>query len=427
MLKRTPSNSADLMWGDRLVITGDGVYFRSRRLSLCVEGILRRYPRLFLKEVELSKLLIGGEHGVPSAIYARLTGDLMRPSRPILESPHVQLLKAYREEGDGVFAPGRFEATAYYQNAARCIELYGDYFAAKDPRDLVGKARKFCHMSDGMMYSEHHESESAPGSYVKIRHISYSDCYEVIDGHHRLAVACVNGIEKYKCYVDPFKTVFTPLQQMVVDANWPSERREIHQPLPAPELAGWRVLRRCDDLLDAMTCHLEKIGVQGGTYLDVGCSYGWFVSRMASRGFRATGIDRNLGAINLGRLAYGLPECATRAGDVASFLETQHDRRYDVVSGFDILHPFMLGSMSITAEEFIRRVDEVTGSVLFLDADLSPEGPPAKRPACWDAGCIGDWLRRHTTFDDIEVLDLEPDDVHLDHKIIRIFICRRGG
>jgi SAM-dependent methyltransferase len=426
MLKRTPSNSADLRWSDRLVITGEGVYLRSRRLSLCVEGILRKCPRLFLKELELSRLLIGGEHAVPSAIYARLIGDLMRPSRPILESPHVQLLRAYREEGDGVFAPGRFEATAYYQNAARCIELYGDYFAAKHPRDLVGKARKFCYMSDGTMYSEHHETESAPGSHVRVRHISYSDCYEILDGHHRLASACINGMKKYKCLVDPFKTVFTPLQQMVVDANWPSERREIHQPIPAPELAGWRVLRRCDDLLDAMTPRLEAIGVRGGTYLDVGCSYGWFVSRMASRGFRATGIDRDLAAVTLGRLAYGLPECTTTAGDIPDFLKAQRERRYDVVSCFSILRAYLLGSMSITAEEFIRRVDELTGSVLFVDAARSAEGPPAKRAACWDAGCIGDWLRQHTTFDDVEVLDLEPDDVHLGQNRRHLFICRRS-
>jgi 2-polyprenyl-3-methyl-5-hydroxy-6-metoxy-1,4-benzoquinol methylase len=427
MPKRSPSKSADLTWGDRLVVTGEGVYLRSRRLSQCFEGFLRRCPRLFLKEVDLSRLLMGGEHGVPSAIYARLTGDLMRPSRSILESPHVQLLRAYREDGDEVFAPGRFEATAYYQNAARCLELYGDYFAAKDPGELVEKARKFCHMADGRMYNEHHETESAPGSHVRIRHISYSDCYEVIDGHHRLAVKCVNGMTKYKCFVEPFKTVFTPLQQMIVDANWPSERREIQQPIPAPELAGWRVLRRCDDLLDAMTRHLEEIGVRGGTYLDIGCSYGWFVSRMASRGFRASGVDRDRAAISLGRLAYGLPECATRAADIAGFLNTQHGRRYDVVSCFGILHQFAIGSMSITAEEFIREVDEVTGSVLFLDTGRLPAGLPAKCLECWDAEYVGDWLRQHTTFDGIEVQDVEPDDFPQGQPRRHLFICRRGG
>jgi SAM-dependent methyltransferase len=427
--KPAPSKTAGPIWGDRLMITGEGIYLRSRRLSSCIGGLLRRCPGLLLREVELPGLLMGGEHGVPSALYARLTGDLLRPSRPILESPHARLLRAYREGGDEVFDPGRFEATAYYQNAARCIEMYGDYFAARDPGDLVNKARKFCHMADGRMYSEHHETESQPGSHVIVRHINYSDCYEIIDGHHRLSVACVNGIAKYKCYVDPSNTVFTPLQQMIVDANWPREHREVHQPIPAPEVAGWAVLLPCDDLLDAMTRRLEGIGMRGGTYLDVGCRYGWFASRMASLGFRATGIDRDRAAISVGRLAYGLPESTTLAGDIAGLLKARHDDRYDVVSCFEMPRHFAPASAGVTAEEFIGEVDKVTGSVLFLGAARSPEGPPAGGPTGWDTGQMRDWLRRHTTFDEIEVLGVEPADDRPGpgQNLQHMFICLRSG
>jgi hypothetical protein len=108
-----------------------------------------KYPALFLKEIELGKLLMGGEAGYSSASYARITGDLLRPSRPIAESPHVELLKAYRASGEDVFLPERFEATSYYKNAAMCIELYGHYFDAKDPKDIIKKARNFCDLLHG--------------------------------------------------------------------------------------------------------------------------------------------------------------------------------------------------------------------------------------------------------------------------------------
>ena len=160
---------------------------------------------------------MGGEDGRSAASYARTTGDLLLPSRPIAQSPHAAFLRDYQAHGEDVFLPERFEATPYYRNAATCIERSGHYFTAKDPRDIVHRARKFCKMFDGSPLEKPEEHENAPGSPVVVRRIMLSDCYEIIHGQHRLAVAAVKGREKYKCVIQPIHPVLTPLQQMVMD------------------------------------------------------------------------------------------------------------------------------------------------------------------------------------------------------------------
>jgi 2-polyprenyl-3-methyl-5-hydroxy-6-metoxy-1,4-benzoquinol methylase len=412
---------------DRLVVTDDGVHLRIGRLRKYLGGFLARHPGLLLREIELAKLLMGGEGGVPGARFARITGDLLRPSRPIGESPHARLLRAYLEEGDEALAPGRFEATAYYENAARCLEFFGRYFIATRNEAIVERARKFCRMVHDEPFREHGDHESAAGSPVVVRRIRHSDCYEIVDGHHRLSLASIKGDQTYRCLVEPSEPVLTPLQQMVLDSNWTTGERVIYQPISAPEVAGWPVVRRCEDRLGMMRDYLGKIGLNGGTYLDIGCSYGWFVSRMAADGYHALGFDRDEPAIALGRLAFRLPVSATRVGDLVDLLDAPRERPYDVVSCFSVLHHVVLDRMRITAAEFIRKVDAATGSVLFLDTGEAHEGWFSESLAGWNAEFIRDWLGRHTTFDEIEILGTDSDDVgpYRDQYRRHLFACRR--
>ncbi len=411
---------------DRLTFTEEGVSLRSYRLGRCMAWLAEKYPGLFLKEIELGKLLIGGEWKNSSARYARVTGDLLRPSRPIAESPHAQLLKAYRASGEDVFLPERFEATSYYMNVAKCIELYGNFFAVKDPKDIVRRARKFCQMLDGKEFDEHELGESEKGSPVVVRRINFSDCYEIVDGQHRLAVASVKGLQKYECLVWPYEPALTPLQQMIMDSNWSHGRRELYQPISAPELATWPVLRQCADRLEMMTNWLAGRGIRSGSYLDIGCSYGWFVSEMARRGFQAFGVDRDMAAVSVGRLAYGLDDTANLVTDVVAFLGKQ-ERRYEIVSCFSVLHHFVMGLMRVSAAEFIRKVDAVTGAALFLDTGECHEAWFAKSLAGWDSEFIRKWLQDHTSFAHIEILGTDADNVgpFRDQYRRHLFVCSR--
>ena len=93
--------------------------------------------------VSLDRLLLGDEWGVDAAKYARITGDLTRPSTPLSRSPHVKLLEEYRRIGEEVLTPKALEGTAYYQNAAQCIDIFGNYFEARSSEQIQGVARRF--------------------------------------------------------------------------------------------------------------------------------------------------------------------------------------------------------------------------------------------------------------------------------------------
>jgi 2-polyprenyl-3-methyl-5-hydroxy-6-metoxy-1,4-benzoquinol methylase len=426
MLKRALHQIACFL--ERLAYTDEGVFFRSYCLGRQLARLPKKYPRLFLKEIELGKLLMGGENGYSSASFARITGDLLRPSRAIAESPHVQLLKEYRASGEDLFLPERFEATSYYNNAARCIELYGHYFDAQDVNDIVKRARKFCRMFDDKMSDKDEAGAGGTSSPVIVRRIAFSDCYEIVDGQHRLAAASMRGVRRYECLVPPSAPAFTPIQQMILDSNWTMGRHEVYQPIAKPELATWPAVRKCTDRLAMMAKWLAAKGIRSGSYLDICCSYGWFVAEMRRRGFQAFGVDRDTAAISVGRLAYGLDASANQITDIITFLD-QQKRQYDIVSCFSVLHHFVRGSMRCSAAEFMRKVDAATGTVLFLDTGECHEEWFKEILAGWDAEFIQQWLKDHTSFSRVEILGTDADNVCPYEKQYQrhLFSCSREG
>jgi hypothetical protein len=148
-----------------------------------VYGLYRSCPNLFVRKLKLSKLLVGGANRYSAATHARLTGDLRRPSTPVVASAHAEFLRAYREIGNAIYQPKQFAATSYYRWALECINLYGRYFSYADTQDIVRKARGFARMFDGERPSAHGKHESRAGAAVEVRQIKFSDCYEIVDGH----------------------------------------------------------------------------------------------------------------------------------------------------------------------------------------------------------------------------------------------------
>ena len=177
---------------DGLRLTDQGISLRIDLLGRGVARLARKCPGLFLKEIALAKLLMGGEQSNSSARYARVTGDLLRPSRPIAESPHAQLLQAYRTSGEHVFLPGTVRGNARTsRTGAKCIELYGSFFHRKDPTDIIRRARKFCQMFDGKGSDEDNVWLSARGSRPVVRRICNTRIVAMKSStaQHRLAVA----------------------------------------------------------------------------------------------------------------------------------------------------------------------------------------------------------------------------------------------
>jgi SAM-dependent methyltransferase len=387
---------------------------RGRSLTMWVIRGLRRAPvpeklrlavstRVLRREVTVpvDSLLLGAQNArtFTADEFAAQADDLMWASTRVADGPHAQLLRQAERTG-GVLSDEEILESPYGRMALTCIREQGRYFSATDPAGVVKIARSF-------LAGETAGDDDRP---VLVAPIRGSDCYQVLDGHHRVAWAAVEGRPTIDVAVKRL-SVTTPLQNLLVRMSWLDGARQLYQPLDAPELRrSWPIVRRCTDRRDKMVAFLDERGLlppATTSYLDIACCYGWFVGEMATLGYRAEGMERDpLGRV-IGQAAYGVDPASISVGDCESLL--QHaGRQWDVVSCFSLLHHFVLGRGSISHEELLRRIDGVTGRVLFLDTGQEHEEWFRDSLAGWDTEKVRRTLAENTTFD--EIVDLGPDE-----------------
>jgi SAM-dependent methyltransferase len=412
---------------DTLTFTSDGIYFCGRLAKHLSHRLYLNWPSLFSHSIPITKLLMGGECLRTAATHSRNTGNMLRASTPITSSPHFDLLKLYEKAGDSIFNINCFAKTLYYQNALECIKLYGDYFGYTDDHGIIARARKFTSMMRGEPFDSYSPGETLEGQPVIVRRINHSDCFEIVDGHHRISIAAMQGSERYRCVIPPNEPAITPVQQMVMESLWTGGRRELYQPINLPELATWPVMRRCSDRFEMMCNALAARGITSGSYLDVCSSYGWFVAEMAKLGFQAAGVDRDRSAVAVGQVAYGLDTSAVCVSDVVKYLK-ELNSQFDIVSCYSITHHFVLGSGQISGEEFIRLVDGITRTMLFFDTGEAHENWFRGRLDAWTPEFVKNWLLSNTSFKTVEILGTDSDDSGVAHGNYgrHLFACYRS-
>lgn len=373
------------------------------RVPQYVPSVYRWFARHCVRPVPIDRVLCGDNHGLTAAHYSRVIGDPLWPSTPLSQSPHVMLLQRYKEIGLRVLEPEELQHTEYFGHAARIIDVFGNYFEARDREHVRDIAKRFVSWLEGHNFDTPRGSGHSDGREpIVVRPILHSDCYQTVNGHHRLAIAYVRGLREI-CALVNGPAVLTPLQQLLLDVLWVKGRTEMYQPIDAPEVARWTLTRRCTDRFAKIREFLTEQNLlppHATSYLDVGCSYGWFVAQMQKLGFSAYGVERDPIALAVGHLCYRLDARRTLRGDCVRFLR-DCQTVYDVVSCFSLLHHFVLGRCAVSAEQFARLLDRVTGRVLFLDTGQNHEAWFRGSLREWDAEYIECWLRRNTTFKSI--------------------------
>ncbi|NLN01588.1 MAG: methyltransferase domain-containing protein [Lentisphaerae bacterium] len=371
------------------------------------------------RRVSLDRLLLGDEGGIAAERYARMTDNPLRPSTPIEKWPHVALLRLYDEIGDEALTPTRFHETDYAANARLCLDITGNYFRARTEDAILDVAKDFVGRYSSTEANDKRSSRKEPdmghsphGSPILVRPIRYSDCYQVIDGHHRAAIALARG-EKSVDLAVVRPAELTPLQSLLLDVTWASGPRELYQLIESTEIVkGWTLVRKCTDRLQKMQAFLETHGPRpqtGASYIDIACNYGWFVGRMQALGYDVRGVERDPTACRLATLINGVdPERIIRS-DVVRFLRGEN-KRFDVVSCLSLLHHFALGLGVIDPVTLIRHLDSLTGQVLFLDTGQNHEAWFRTSLPEWDADFIEQWLLCNTTFKRIIRLGVDEDN-----------------
>lgn len=367
--------------------------------------------KMKLKTIRVDACLLGGDSGVSSARFARMAGDIRRASCPISAWPHVKLLRQYESIGERLWEPGVFEQTEYYQNAALNIDMCGSYHSALAPDQIRWGAMRFVGAYRGLRETlplQENETYERDSEEIAVRPVKDSACYQVLEGHHRLAIAHVRGVREVRGLVKQ-PPVATPIQELLLDVLWLKGRRELYQPVDVPEVAGWVLVRRCSDRLAKMTEFLRAEGMMpphSSTYLDVASSYGWFVAEMTKTGFQAEGVERDPMAISVGRVMYGLQPEQVHRSDSVTFLKGLKDQ-YDVLSCFSLVHHYFLNRLNVSPEELLRLLDSATRRVMFFDMGQGHEYPGGPLEG-WDADRVHRWLAANTTF--TRIVRLGPDE-----------------
>ena len=388
------------------------------------------------ERVPMDALLVGSQAGLPLERWVEKTGEYGRASLRLVESPYVSFLREVREEPALLDDEARLKGTAYFAMARRCADHTGKWFGAREEAGILERVRAFGRMLPELsgesgprlpaLGGERLQGRSAEGEPVRAFALRDSRCRELQDGHHRTALAVLAGWPDLEALVVGEKWSY--LQGLVLQGVQTRGRKELYQPLPAPELDGdWKLVRRCRDRFGLMEAFLRSRGVVGPGHrsLDLASSYGWFVRAFGDLGFSAHGVERDEVAVRVGRVGLRLAEDQVRVSSVERFLRGNVER-YDVVLFLSILHHFVIGRESAPAVELIRHVDRACSGVLFFDTGEEHETWVRDKLPGWTPDFIERWLREHTTFDEIVRLGRDEDVESFPGNYARtLFACVR--
>ncbi len=323
------------------------------------------------RRLPVASLLMGSQARLDSTAFADAVGSIRYGSTPMLESPHAALLLAARGH-DGPLSDDELMATAYFAFAKRLATVWGDYFGASTDAELVEVARNFVEWFEGSSTRSTANSGSKVGDGVLVAKVPGSDAYQVVDGHHRVAIAIARG-ETHVSVQQTWLGSETPLEWHLLAHRGPE--RSLDQPIEARELARWGVSRNCADRLVRMVRFLEETldataVSDAPSYLGVGAGTGWYLRELSRLGYAVTGICSDPLDAEIAEAFHGIAPDALVVGSPIAVLGTLRGP-YDVVSCFDLVAAISPQSgrdertASLTA--LLRALDARTREVLFVE------------------------------------------------------------
>jgi glycosyltransferase involved in cell wall biosynthesis/SAM-dependent methyltransferase len=332
---------------------------------------------------------------LPPALLAHFlrNGKTVPPPSAVLATREaVERAGGFEERLRGPIAV--YEDQAFYAKVALAELTLYERIRGGDPTEVA--------------YFREARRHSRAGVVPVVRHKLTPGVYQVVDGHHRLAIAWFLGRRRARVTVLP--PMPTELQLLVLAAEDNGGRRQLRQPIDRPEFDhSWPVEVACQERLAAMFGYLEgRTSVDHRlAVLDLGCSYGWFVSRFAAAGCRALGVDAGPAVLKIARLAFGLRVEHLAQSAPPEFV-ARCERAFDVVLVSGGLRARGAEGDTRDLTTFLERVDSITGSCLFVDAarleELRSPGA-ARRP---DPAALVSLIKASTSFRDVTVLGDEP-------------------
>ena len=362
-----------------------------------------------IKEISINKLLWGGDFGFDANKYSKLSGNILRSSTMIKDTPHVQLLLEFIEKGESLFRKENYEKSAYYKNALFGINKFGNYFNITDEEKIIFQIERFINHYKKIP-APRIRQQSGDDTIPIVSRNAFSDCYEVRDGHHRLAIDFVNQKKTVKCQIVDGKSI-TVLQELVVGNSWTKNELLLYQPINLPEFDKFTLVRKCHDRLSLIQSFLSERTLTSGNYVDLACSFGYFVSKMNDFGLHAEGVDSDQNSLKIAHHYFGVPINNLHNSSLEDFLES--DNEYDIVSALSIFHHYIGGfrECRYPAELLFSKISKATKKVLFFDMGQNHEQWFKTPLREWDNDRIIKFLKENGEFIEILPLGTDTDNV----------------
>ena len=332
-----------------------------------------------LRTIPVSSVLMGSQAGLDSAGFAHAFGTLRFGSTPMDQSPHVQLLRLAMSL-DRPLSDEELRAAPYYAFARHLASIWGNYFGASSDDELLELSRNFIDWSRGIAPRVTPNRGSRFRDGVLVAKVAGASAFQVIDGHHRLAVAIAQGQTSVRVYRTWLSTE-TAVQRRLWERGYgPAWAKVLVQPIAARELSDWSVATNCQDRLvriERFVGHELGEASSQRSFLDVGCGYGWYLAELKRLGWRVRGVDRDGFGIEMATAFYGLDDDEIVLGEWAAATES-------LAGASDVVACFGLGEAvaddHAEALRLLRALDARTKSVLIVDAGCVGEDNAVGRP-----------------------------------------------
>lgn len=386
---------------------------------LCVGIFEKKYKKHF-ETVEIEKILVGQQSGTPLDDWVELTNEFNRVSMSLVDSPYVNFLKAVDCDETILNDYNRLSVTSYYKMSEIVINEHGNYFGAKNSEELeivMNDYYKFYknyisnNNGDGHeFYSQ--DCHSKTDEPIMLNKIKQSDCYEVVDGHHRLAIKYLKGEKKIRALIVNEKHSY--LQKIILAGRQTHGDCELYQPINRNEVKNWRVVRKCSDRFQLIDNFLKQnfLYNQLESLVDISCSYGWFANEFKKKGFKVLGVDNDQKVLKIGKIVFGLEDEELFREDAYDFLLT-NEKKYDVVLFLSIFHHYAIKKEKGEISVILKKLDKMTNKILIFDTGQSHEKWFSEKLTDWNDDYIIKLVKRHTNFKEFIKLGVDTDNVGL--------------
>ena len=138
------------------------------------------------------ELLMGSQAGFDPEAFAGAVGSNRWTVAQVEESPHVQLLRLAKNSPTEL-SDEEIRSTDYWSFAQSIIEVSGEFFGVHDDDDVLKVTRNFLEWGLGSAPRITLGGGSRRGESILVARVTGTEKFQIIDGHHRAAVAVVRG------------------------------------------------------------------------------------------------------------------------------------------------------------------------------------------------------------------------------------------